>query len=166
MSNDTSNTEIIAKSPTSEWLTFRLDKLDYAVNILRVKEIRAWEDATRVPFSPHFVSGLINLRGAIVPVVNLRLRFHLESLPPSAETVILVMDIHDEGITKTVGMVVDAISEVVETSSDNSQLDPDFDLAIPRDFISGIADIGTSMLVLLNVDRVLDLEMPAFSQDS
>ena len=143
----------------SEWLSFKLAGLDYAVDILRVQEIRVWQSSTRIPYSPSYVNGLINLRGAIVPIVDLRLRLGLEQKEYDAETVVLIMDVElDEG-SKTLGIVVDAISEVVQTDANNSQLSPDFDLAIDQAFVSGIADDGDKMIILLKVDALLKLEL-------
>lgn len=143
----------------SEWLSFKLAGLDYAVDILRVQEIRVWQASTRIPYSPNYVNGLINLRGAIVPIVDLRLRLGLECKEYDAETVVLIMDVElDEG-SKTLGIVVDAISEVVQTDANNSQLSPDFDLAIDHAFVSGIADDGDKMVILLKVDALLKLDL-------
>lgn len=143
----------------SEWLSFKLAGLDYAVDILRVQEIRVWQASTRIPYSPSYVNGLINLRGAIVPIVDLRLRLGLEAKDYDAETVVLIMDVEcDEG-GKTLGIIVDAISEVVQTDANNSQLSPDFDLAIDQAFVSGIADDGNKMIILLKIDALLKLEL-------
>lgn len=144
--------------PKAEWLSFKLSDLDYAVDILKVREIRTWETCTRIPYAPAYVTGLINLRGAIVPIIDLRNRLGLESKNYDAETVILIMDVELVEGHKTIGIVVDAISEVVETDSSNSQLSPEFDLAIERRFVAGIADDGQNMVILLNVDTLLDLE--------
>lgn len=143
----------------SEWLSFRLDGLDYAVDILKVREIRIWEPCTRIPYAPDYVDGLINLRGAIVPVVDLRKRLGLDPKPHDFETVILIMDVEFVESNKTIGIVVDAISEVVETDSNNSQFSPEFNLAINREFVAGIADDGDHMVILLNINTLLNLEL-------
>ncbi len=145
--------------PKAEWLSFKLSDLDYAVDILKVREIRIWERCTRIPYAPDYIVGLINLRGAIVPIVDLRKRLNLEPKAYDPETVILIMDVELIEGNKTIGIVVDAISEVVETDSNNSQFSPEFDLAIERKFVAGIADDGNCMVILLNVDTLLDLEL-------
>ncbi len=147
----------------AEWLSFKVAELDYAVDILKVREIRTWEQCTRIPYAPGYVAGLINLRGAIVPIIDLRKRLGMSSKSYDAETVILIMDVELMEGHKTIGIVVDAISEVVETDSNNSQFNPEFDLAIEKRFVSGIADDGTNMVILLNVDTLLDLEIPKAS---
>ena len=133
--------------------------MDYAVDILRVQEIRVWQASTRIPYSPAYVNGLINLRGAIVPIVDLRKRLGLESKEYDAETVVLIMDVEFEEGNKTIGIIVDAISEVVQTDANNSQLSPEFDLAIDQTFVSGIADDGDKMVILLKVDTLLKLDL-------
>lgn len=143
----------------SEWLSFKLAGLDYAVDILRVQEIRVWQMSTRIPYSPTYVKGLINLRGAIVPIVDLRLRLGLEPKDYDAETVVLIMDVEFEEGSKIIGIIVDAISEVVQTDANNSQPSPEFDLAIDQAFVSGIADDGDKMVILLKVDTLLKLEL-------
>ena len=128
-----SNADALAQSALekeqmkAEWLSFRLADLDYAVDILKVREIRIWESCTRIPYAPDYVDGLINLRGAIVPIVDLRLRLGLDPKPHDSETVILIMDVELVESSKTIGIIVDAISEVVETDSNNSQFSPEFD---------------------------------------
>lgn len=144
---------------TAEWLSFKLSGLDYAVAILKVREIRIWEVSTRIPYAPDYVTGLINLRGAIVPIVDLRRRLGLAAKQQDLETVILIVDVASAAGNKTVGIVVDAIAEVLTTDSDNSQLLPEFDLAIPKIFVAGITDYDNSMVILLNVDTLLDIEV-------
>lgn len=143
----------------AEWLSFRLADLDYAVDILKVREIRIWESCTRIPYAPDYVDGLINLRGAIVPIVDLRKRLGLDPKPHDSETVILIMDVELVESSKTIGIIVDAISDVIETDSSNSQFSPEFDLSIDREFVAGIADDGDHMVILLNINTLLDLEL-------
>lgn len=143
----------------AEWLSFKLAGLDYAVDILRVQEIRVWQASTRIPYSPSYVNGLINLRGAIVPIVDLRLRLGLDYREYDEETVTLIMDVELPEGRKTIGIVVDAISEVIQTNADNSQVSADFDLTIDQAFVSGIADVGEKMIILLKVDTLLSLDI-------
>lgn len=149
-----------AENQKAEWLSFKVAELDYAVDILKVREIRTWEQCTRIPYAPGYVAGLINLRGAIVPIIDLRKRLGMATKSYDAETVILIMDVELIDGHKTIGIIVDAISEVVETDSTNSQFDPEFDLTIDKRFVAGIADDGANMVILLNVDTLLDLEIP------
>lgn len=143
----------------SEWLSFKLAGLDYAVDILRVREIRAWENSTRIPYAPSYVVGLINLRGAIVPIIDMRKRIGIETKDYDQETVILILDVKLENEDKTIGVIVDAISQVVTTNRQNSQISPSFDLAIDKEFVLGIADYGSQMVILLNIDTLLKLDI-------
>jgi purine-binding chemotaxis protein CheW len=142
----------------AEWMTFSLANVTYAVDILRVREIRTWEQMTRVPYSQPFVHGLINLRGAIVPVVDLRTRFGLAAQKPDKETIVLIMSVHGKTSEKTMGIVVDRISEVVEVGESDIASSTRFDLAIDEKFVRGITDIGGAMALLVNIDTVLDAE--------
>lgn len=151
--------EEVSHEEGQEWLSFRLADLDYAVDILRVKEIRIWEEATRIPYSPSYVVGLINLRGAIVPVVDLRSRIGLPAIERDHETVILILDVEAQGVTKSVGLVVDRISEVVTATPRNTQVAPRFDLVVDERFVAGITDIDSRMIILLDVDTLLELEV-------
>lgn len=143
---------------TSEWLSFSLDTVIYAVDILRVREIRVWENMTRVPYAQTFVLGLINLRGAIVPIVDLRSRFSLSLRAADKETVVLIMNVTAEQGDKTVGIVVDQISDVVNLRDDEIAGAAKFDLAIADRFVRGITDVKGTMAVLLDIDEVLNIE--------
>lgn len=153
------DTDELDENVKSEWLSFKLAGLDYAVDILRVQEIRVYQSSTRIPYSPNYVKGLINLRGSIVPIVDLRMRLGLDAKEYDSETVVLIMDVEFEEGAKTIGIIVDAISEVVQTDADNSQLSPEFDLSIDKSFVAGIADDGSKMVILLKVDTLLNLDI-------
>lgn len=142
----------------SEWLSFALDNVTYAIDILRVLEIRTWENMTRIPYAKPYINGLINLRGAIVPIANLRTRFGIEEVEPTKETVVLIMNIKGTKGDKTMGIIVDRISEVVNLDEDEIESADKFELAISEQFVSGIADLGGKMAVLLDIDAVLNIE--------
>lgn len=141
----------------NEWLSFSLADSSYAIDILRVIEIRVWEQVTRIPDSEDYVLGLINLRGSIVPIVDLRKRMGLPAREFDQTTVVLILSVETQGENKVVGMVVDAISDVLELPVQGHAA-PDFDLAIDRLFVKGIADYKDKMVVLLDVDSVLAIE--------
>ncbi|MFC3093112.1 chemotaxis protein CheW [Alteromonas sediminis] len=148
--------ELKEEEATSEWLSFALGESSYAVDILRVKEIRTWEKMARIPNSQPFILGLINLRGAIVPIIDLRLRFGLEQRERDRETVVLVMTVMTEDGEKTMGIMVDNICDAVKLTEDDIKSAEKFDLAIAERFVHGITDIRGAMAVLLNIDSVLD----------
>lgn len=154
MTLEQSNSEI---QTHSEWLSFSLDSVTYAIDILRVREIRTWEEMTRIPYAKAFVLGLINLRGAIVPIIDLRTRFGLPTRVPDKETIVLIMSVQTKKGEKNMGIVVDQISDVVNLNTDDIEESSRFDLAISSRFVRGITDVRGAMAVLLDIDAVLDI---------
>jgi len=140
-----------------EYLTFSLAHEEYGVDILRVQEIRGWEAVTRVPNSPDYVKGVLNLRGAIVPVIDLRVRFNLPLEEYTSLTVVIVLAVKDkdDGRERTISVVVDEISDVVKAKLSDIQTTPKFGSALDTEYISGLADAGGKMLMLLDIDTML-----------
>ena len=143
-------------------LTFRLGTATYGVDILRVKEIRGWAPVTRIPHSPPHVLGVLNLRGAIVPIIDLRLRFALPEAGFCAMTVIIVLSVMTAAGHRDCGVVVDAVSDVVDIIPGAVKPAPSLKAGHSHDFIGGIATINEEMLILLNVDQLVtqDLASP------
>ena len=143
----------------NEYLTFHLANEEYGVDILRVQEIRGWENVTRIPNSPAYVKGVLNLRGAIVPIMDLRIRFALPQADYTPTTVVVVLSvISRKGKKRIVGVVVDAISDVVNAKLSDIQATPDFDASIEIEYIQGLATAGDNMLMLVDVDKLLSIE--------
>ena len=142
-----------------EYLTFSLADEEYGVDILRVQELRGWETVTRIPNSPAFVKGVLNLRGAIVPIIDLRERFNLPMSDYSETTVVIVLSVNDgpDKNERTMGVVVDSISDVVHAKMSDIQSTPKFGSKLDTEYISGLADAGGKMLMLLNVDTMLSI---------
>ena len=142
-----------------EYLTFSLADEEYGVDILRVQELRGWEAATRIPNSPNFVKGVLNLRGAIVPIIDLRERFNLPASDYTETTVVIVLSVNDGpgGSERTMGVVVDSISDVVHAKMSEIQTTPKFGSSLDTEYISGLADADGTMLMLLNVDAMLSI---------
>ena len=142
-----------------EYLTFRLADEEYGVDILRVREIRGWEQVTRIPNSPEYVKGVLNLRGSIVPIIDLRSRFNLPLSEYTAMTVVVVLSVRsqDGERERIMGVVVDAISDVVNAKRSSIQATPEFDASIKIDYISGLASSGNKMIMLVDVDKMLDI---------
>jgi purine-binding chemotaxis protein CheW len=151
-----------AASATAEglqYLTFILAGESYGIDILKVQEIRGWVPVTKVPNAPFFVRGVMNLRGAIVPVIDLRLRFGLESVEYTKTTVVIVVTVRSEHGDRIIGMVVDGVSDVLNINNPADIKDPpDFGTAVHTEFISGLVTIEDGMVMLLNVDRLLSIE--------
>lgn len=138
-----------------QYLTFTLAGESYGVDILRVQEIKGWTPVTRVPNTPAYVQGVLNLRGAIVPIVDLRMRFGLEWVEYSKTTVVIVLSIRSRDRERVVGIVVDAVSDVLSVEPAAIKETPDFGAAVDNEFITGLATIDEQMVMLLDVDRML-----------
>lgn len=138
----------------SQYLTFTLAGEDYGVDILAVREIRGWSKVTRIPQSPAFILGVLNLRGAIVPIMDLRLRFGLPAQERDALTVTIIVAV--EG--RHFGMVVDAVSDVLDVEPGQVRPVPEFGQAIDANYLGGLVPSGERMVLLLQVDRLLRTE--------
>lgn len=137
-------------------LTFELGREEYAVDILRVQEIRGWTPATPIPNTPSWIKGIINLRGAIVPIVDLRERFSMPMEPYGATTVVIVLRAEKDGKERIVGLVVDAVSDVCSLRDGAMQPAPDFGASIDTRFVRGLVGLEERMLIVLDIDNLLD----------
>lgn len=144
----------IAASP-HECLTFRLGGEEYGIDILRVQEIRGYESPTRIANAPAFVKGVLNLRGVIVPIVDLRLKFGLENAAYGAITVTVVLNVAG----RTVGIVVDSVSDVIELNSEQIKPAPEFNASVDASYITGIGAFRQGdldrMLVLIDIEQLM-----------
>lgn len=146
-----------APSPTSEqYLTFLLEGEEYGVDILRVQEVRGWESATPLPNSPAYVRGVINLRGLVIPIVDLRLRFGMPPVDYTKMTVVIVLRLQAEGRSRVVGVVVDGVSDVLDVAVEQRKAAPEVGRAGEVSFVRGMATIAEKMVILLEVDHLLD----------
>lgn len=143
------------QSDGEQYLMFDLAGEEYGVDILRVEEIRGWESVTRIPNAPQFIKGVLNLRGAIVPIVDLRQRFHLEQKAYTATTVIVVLSVEHRETTRIVGIVVDGVANVVNVTSEQTKATPKMSSAIDTKFISGLFPVDDNMMMLLDIDKLL-----------
>jgi purine-binding chemotaxis protein CheW len=137
-----------------EFLAFKLGAEEYGIDILRVQEIRSYEKPTRIAKAPDFIKGVINLRGVIVPIVDLRLKFHLDDASYTEFTVVIVLNIG----SRVVGIVVDAVSDVITLSSDQLRPVPDFSSTIASEHVLAIGAIEERMLILIDIDRLMTSE--------
>ena len=134
-----------------QYLTLRLGSDEYAIEILRVQEIRSYEEPTRLVNAPAFVKGVINLRGVIVPIVDLRLKLNIAKVEYSEFTVVIILNVRGT----VIGAVVDAVSDVVTLTSGSIKQAPQFEAAVDARFITGIADLGSRMLVVVDIDALM-----------
>lgn len=139
-------------SNDKQYLTFNLADETYGIVILKVQEIRGWSEPTQIPNAPNFIRGIMNLRGAIVPILDLRSKFNMDETEFTQHTVIIVVNVHH----RTIGMVVDAVSDVVDINDQNIKKSPDFGSSIDASFIHGLVDIDENMVILLNIDEMLE----------
>jgi purine-binding chemotaxis protein CheW len=145
---------VIADTHTREFLVFSLGSEEYAIDILKAQEIRSYENVTRIANTPDFIKGVTNLRGVIVPIVDLRIKFHLERVEYGGQTVVIVVNV--EG--RVVGVVVDGVSDVISLPPEQIKPAPEFSLSLSSDYLSGLASIGERMLVLVDIDKLLTSE--------
>jgi len=146
------------KDKTNQYLTFLLSDELYALEVSKVKEVLEFQNITRVPKTPEFMRGVINVRGGIVPVIDLRLKFNLPVKEQTVDTCIIVMDIslNDEKIT--VGMIADSVLEVIEILSEEIDPTPKIGTKLDTDFIEGIGKRGDRFVIILQIDKVLTAE--------
>lgn len=142
----------------AQYLSFTLGQEEYGVDILRVQEIRSWEPVSRIPNVPPYEKGVVNLRGSIVPIIDLRERFKLKNAEYTVLTVVVVLQTGDARKTRTMGVVVDAVSDVISVDQARIQPPPDFGTKISNEFISGLVSVNERMVMLLDVDKLLRLE--------
>lgn len=146
----------LSEADVNQHLTFFLAGEEYGVDILSVQEIRGWEKTTVIPNSPEYVKGVINLRGTIVPIVDLRLRFSLPVLEYGPLTVVIVLMVRDKaGRNKVVGIVVDAVSDVYDIDRSKIKNPPDLDHAVGNTYISGLYNVDNKMVILLDINTLL-----------
>lgn len=141
-----------------QFLTFMLAGEEYGVEILKVQEIKGWDRVTPIPNTPDHVLGVLNLRGAVVSVIDLRKRFALPSVEYDAATVVIVVRVSQEGKDRTLGMVVDAVADVYHLDSRDVQAPPEMGNAVHTDFVRGLATFKEKMVILLDVDSLVDFE--------
>ena len=141
-----------------QYLTFLLANEEYAIGILKVKEIIEYDTVTTVPKTPKWVRGVINLRGAVVPVVDLAIKFGLELTPVAKTTCIVIVETQFESQNTTIGILVDAVSQVMELATEDLQPVPEFGTRVKVDYLLGMAQLGKKFALLLDVDKVLSTD--------
>ena len=158
MSETTTRTQQLNKAITEKegkYLTFALANEEYGLEILKVREIIGYMEITAVPQTPAYVKGVINLRGQVIPVVNLRTKFGMETTDTTEETCIIVVETGQKGHSFSTGIVVDHVEEVLDIAGEDIEEAPQFGSTVNTDFILGMGKIGESVKILLDIDRVL-----------
>ena len=139
---------------SAQYLTFTLDGEEYAVDILRVQEIRGYSSVTSIPNAPAYVKGVMNLRGTVVPVFDIRLKFGMEPRAYDRFTVIVVVNVG----SRVVGLIVDSVSDVLDIPADAIQPTPDLGTGVDTTVMQGIARTNDRLVTLLDIDAVVDLD--------
>lgn len=143
---------------SSEYLTFTLGTEEYAIDILKVQEIRGYEQPTLIANAPEFIKGVINLRGIIVPIVDLRIKFKLGTVEYTPFTVVIILNI----ARRVIGVVVDSVSDVISLNSNQIRQAPDFSGNFDTKYILGLATIDTRMMIVTDIERLMtsgDMEL-------
>jgi purine-binding chemotaxis protein CheW len=138
-------------SHAGEYLTFRLGAEEYGIDILRVQEIRSYEQPTRIANAPAFIKGVVNLRGVIVPIVDLRLKLGCPAAEYNGFTVVIVLNVRG----RVVGAVVDSVSDVMELTRDHIKPAPEMNASVDTNFITGIGSVGDRMLILMDIEALM-----------
>ncbi len=147
-----------AADKEGKYLTFALANEEYGISILKVKEIIGMMPITPVPQTPGYVKGVINLRGKVIPVLNLRLRFGMEEIEYTERTCIIVVEIAGHSGNVLIGIVVDSVSEVMNIKGEDIEDTPTFGTTLNTDYILGMAKMEGGVKILLDIDRVLSEE--------
>ncbi len=132
---------------TQQFLTFTISQEEYGVDIMTVREIKGWQETTRLPNTPDFMRGVMNLRGLIIPIFDLRMRFHHQLTEATAKHVVIILALGERNI----GVLVDTVSDILDVSSEQIKPAPDADAEKRTDYINGLISIEDRMVVLLNV---------------
>ncbi|AGI22044.1 chemotaxis protein CheW [Pseudomonas sp. MT3] len=141
----------LAASPAQEYLTFTLGREEYAIDILRVQEIRGYDQVTAIANAPAFIKGVINLRGAIVPIVDLRIKFNLADISYDQFTVVIILNVG----RRIVGAVVDSVSDVIALAGEEIKPPPEFAASFDTRYLLGLATAGERMLILVDIEKLM-----------
>lgn len=144
--------------PTLQYLSFVLDENEFAVHILRIQEIRGYEKPKSIPNAPSYVVGVINLRGSVIPVIDLRLRFGLPKVDYVPTTVVIVVHVKVKNRYRKVGLIVDSVNEVYDVQDSDIQDCTSIMENIDNRFVDGIATVGEKMVTIINLDQVFNFK--------
>ena len=151
--NSTHETSVAGHAAVSnnEFLTFTLGKEEYGIDILRVQEIRGYDAVTAIANTPPFIKGVINLRGVIVPIVDMRIKFNLGNVEYNQFTVVIILNLAH----RVVGMVVDGVSDVITLTSEQIKAAPEFGSALDTQYINGLGAVDSRMIILIDIERLM-----------
>lgn len=143
--------EIANQVDVEEFLTFTLDKEEYAIDILKVQEIRGYDSITGIANTPDYIKGVINMRGVIVPVLDMRLKFHMGNATYDEFTVMIILNLGQ----RIVGMVVDSVSDVIALQPEEIRKAPDFGSTFDTEYLVGLANVGERMAIVVDIEKLM-----------
>ena len=158
VSSDTTSASSGAVTANNEFLTFTLGKEEYGIDILKVQEIRGYDAVTAIANTPEFIKGVVNLRGIIVPIVDMRIKFHLPDVSYGPHTVMIILNI----AKRVVGMVVDGVSDVITLTPEQIKPAPEFGATLDTRYLTGLGTVDQRMIILVDIERLLsstDMEL-------
>ena len=154
METGQANTDRSGTSNVSEYLTFTLGTEEYGIDILKVQEIRGYDPVTHIANAPEFIKGVINLRGVIVPIIDMRIKFKVGEPSYHEFTVVIIITV----LGRIIGMVVDGVSDVVALSPEQIKPTPEMGTALNTDYITGLGTINDQMLILVDIEKLMSSE--------
>lgn len=150
----------------TQFLTFHLDKEVFAIDISKIKEVLEFSTVTKIPRTPNFMCGVINLRGSVVPVVDLRLKFGMSKSEKTVNTCVIIIDVTQEDSTTVIGAMADSVKEVVELMPDQIEPPPKIGTGLRTDFMRGMGKQSDHFVILLDTDKVFSSTELSLLQDA
>ncbi|MBW7983393.1 chemotaxis protein CheW [Enterobacillus tribolii] len=154
MTGLTNISKMAAETVGQEFLVFTLGEEEYGIDILKVQEIRGYDKVTRIANTPEFIKGVTNLRGVIVPIIDLRIKFSQQSVTYDENTVVIVLNLQ----SRVVGIVVDGVSDVLSLNVDQIRPAPEFTVTLSTEYLTGLGSLGERMLILVDIEKLLSSE--------
>jgi len=148
--SEPSGEEVVSQS-TNEFLTFRLGGEEYGMDILKVQEIRGYDSVTKIANAPDFIKGVVNLRGIIVPIIDMRIKFELENAEYDQFTVVIILNVAN----RVLGIVVDGVSDVISLNQEQMRPTPEFGSVIDIEYIMGLGTVEDRMLILVDIEKLM-----------
>lgn len=158
MSNETEQDDVTQDDEAIQYLTFKLDGESFATEISKVREVLEHTSITPVPRSPEFMKGVINLRGSVVPVVDLRLQFAMPEVEPTVDTCIIIIEVSIEGVSTILGALADSVQEVINLKPEHLEAAPSFGTRIDNDFVQYMGKLEDGFVIILDMNKVFSFE--------
>jgi len=158
MNNETEQNDAAQDNEAVQYLTFKLDGESFATEISKVREVLEYTKVTPVPRSPEFMQGVINLRGSVVPVVDLRLQFGMSVVEPTVDTCIIIIEVNIEGTSTILGALADSVQEVIDLKQEQLEDAPSFGTRINNDFVQYMGKLEDRFVIVLDMNKVFSLE--------